>query len=420
MPEEAVEVTPLAKDIATKTASAMKEQGLVLDKALDDEFDAAVAKDLGKTPPTKPAELEKAPSGVKPPGTPEAEDYEDDLPPELFKKKEEPQAKTDAEKLAEHEAMVKEQTKGMSVKASERFKEIAKKAFDSEQRAIKADALEKELTALKSAKPPVELEEVERLRKQNKELDEIVAKQRLSDHPAFKAFYDAKINDNIEIIKSVVGADKIAEIEAVLRSPDSKYRRESINEFSSELGDAEKADFLTALGNLNATVRERQRKIDNAKAEWEKAQAHMSEQQQQEAAKGQEAMTNAWNQTAKKLSSEPDSGGLELFREIPGNDAWNNGVRERVEKAKAIFGKGPTPEAMAELAMMAVALPNYRDLFLMQRSMSAKLKARLAQLEGAEPRIKSGEPTKSTDFDDNESFIDSVVKGAMREGFLKQ
>lgn len=418
MPEEAVaELTPLAKEIAAKTLAATKEQGLVLDKALDDEFDAALAKDLGKAPPT-PA----APAAPAKPVTPPEPDFVDDLPTELFKAKEQPPApKTDAEKLAEHDAMVAEQTKGMSAKASERFKQIAKRAFDAEQKAIRAEALEKELTALKSAPPPVALEEVERLRKQNDELDKIVKKQRLQDHPAFKAHYDAKINDNIEIIKGVVGKDKVAEIEAVLRSPDSQHRRERINEFTADLGDAEKADFLTALGNLNATARERQRKIDNASAEWAAEQEYLTQQEKLEVSKRNEALTNAWNAASKKLSGDTEAGGLEMFREVPNNDDWNRGVRERVEKAKAIFAKGPSPETMAELAMMAVALPNYRDLFLMQRTMTAKLKAKLAEAGVAEPSVKGGmENRPSTDYDSNEGFIDAVVKGAIKEGFLKQ
>jgi hypothetical protein len=415
MPEEAVESTPLAKEIAAKTLAATKEQGLVLDKALDDEFEAAVAKDLGKAPPAPPS------GQPAPPKPPEGEDLEDDLPPELFKPKEEPpKPKTEAEKLAEHEAMVKEQTKGMSAKASDRFREIAKRAFDAEQKAIRAETLEKELATLKSAPPPVAVEEMEKLRKQNKELDEIVMKQRLADHPAFRSFYDAKITENINVIKGVLPSDKFAELEPVLRAPDSKHRREAINEISADLGDAEKADFLAALGSLNATVREREGKIANASAEWDKVRMVQEENQQKQAAVTNEAMTNAWNQTHKKLSADPNEGGLEMFREIPNNEQWNAGVRERVERAKAIFGKGPTPEAMAELAMMAVALPNYRDLFIMQRTMSAKLKARLAELQGSEPVVRSGEGSKASDYDSNESFVDAVVKGAMKEGFLKQ
>jgi hypothetical protein len=261
---------------------------------------------------------------------------------------------------------------------------------------------------------------MEKLRKQNKELDEIVMKQRLADHPAFRSFYDAKITENINVIKGVLPSDKFAELEPVLRAPDSKHRREAINEISADLGDAEKADFLAALGSLNATVREREGKIANASAEWDKVRMVQEENQQKQAAVTNEAMTNAWNQTHKKLSADPNEGGLEMFREIPNNEQWNAGVRERVERAKAIFGKGPTPEAMAELAMMAVALPNYRDLFIMQRTMSAKLKARLAELQGSEPVVRSGEGSKASDYDSNESFVDAVVKGAMKEGFLKQ
>lgn len=420
MPEEAVATSPLAKEIEAKTMAAAKEQGLVLDKALDAEFDAALAKDQGHAPPA-PRQEPAAPAAAKPAmPAPTKDELSDGLPPELFKPKEaaSPPAKTDAERSAEHEAMVKEQTKGMSAKAADKWREVHKRALEAEQKAARAEALEKELATLKSAAPPAEIEEVKKLRKQNEELDALVKKQRLADHPAFKAHYDGKIEKKIAAAKAVVGKEKEAEVEGLLRLPDSSHRRDRLNDLMADLRPVEAAEFGNAIAAVNDLARERQEKLNDASAELAQEQQHLAQQAQMSETKHAEALTNAWNETEKRLK-DPESG-PELFREVPGNDEWNKSVRERIEKAKEIFSKGPSMEAVAELTAMAVAMPNYRDLFLMQRSMTAKLKAKLAELSGSEPSVRPGAEVRAVDFDSNESFIDAVVKGAMKEGFLKQ
>lgn len=418
MPEPALETTPIAKEIATKTTQAVKEAGFKFDKALEDEFDAALAKDQGKEPPA-PKPAAKPPEQKPPVAKPDETELVDDLPPELFKPKEPEPVKTDAEKQAEHDAMVKEQTKGMSPKAADRFREIAKRAFESEQKAIKADALEKELTALKSSTVVKDLEErIAKLSQQNEEWDKLVQKHRLAEHPKFKAHYDAKIEEAIKGVKDLVGKEHEVEIDQLLRLPPSASRLERLNEIADSLPSIQSSAIGAAVATVDAVARERQQKLENAKAELQAEQKANEETFKSTEEKRVAELSKAWEVVQQRLK-DPKTG-LELFREVDGNEEWNKSVRERFEQARDIFSKGVNVESLAEITAMAVALPKYRDLFYMQKAMTEKLKAKVAELQGSEPRVRPGAEPKPQEFPTNESWIDSVVREAEKEGFLRK
>ena len=71
-----------------------------------------------------------------------------------------------------------------------------------------------------------------------KERDELSEKLRLVDitsHPKFKAYYDGKVNAQIDMAKQIVGADNSEAIATLLKLPDNEYRQGKIEELVSTL-----------------------------------------------------------------------------------------------------------------------------------------------------------------------------------------
>lgn len=416
------EMTATAKDIIEKTTIALADAGLTPpgtdEPNLDQEFDAAYRKDQNLEPVVErrpaPQPGTKPPVGQKPASSSPLE-APSDIPEAAIKPPEKVPDTTEAAKEAARQKEIAENTKGLSPKAADRFRAIEKRAHEAEQLAAKIPTLEAELTKLKAA-PTGNKEEIESLQKKIDELDAIVQKNALIEHPKFKEHYDGAIDKEIERVKAFSG-DHADEIAGLLRLPESKQRNERLAEIIAELDQIPAAKLVAAVDRVDRLVSEKSTELNNWK-ENKLRMANLEQQSFQERTQaGVQALGRAVEATLLKVSDAAN--GLELFRQVDGNPAWNSTVQQRIESARRMAASDVSPEMIAELSVAAVVAPEYRKLYLSQREFNQKLKEEITRLTGAEPDIKPGDTKPGETGDEKLSFIDSVLKASKEAGFIQ-
>lgn len=435
---ETIEQEPLAAEVSTHTAAELKKSNdaalkSVTGKGFDDpEFDTALQsamdKDAGKEPAVAPeakspaeAALEAKPEEKKAEAKVELKlEPGDDLPPELLgikPKAEKKEVQTDADR----QKFLEEQTKGMSPKASERFKSIEKKAWEAEQAARKsteeAATLKKQLVEVEQrAKTQNNVEEVASLKKQIEEMDEHIKKVNLQEHPKFKAHYDGQINSEIETAKKFVKAEVADEVAQLLAIPESKKRNERLTEIVDEMTDIEKVKFLSSLDKIDRLSTEKSAELTN----WKKNNLiadQLAAKQQSENIENQKQMADKiWTESVNRLTA-PESQ-LELYRKVDGNDQWNSTVDNRLANVKRMFTSPMPPEKAVEMAALAMAAPEYRRMFLAQRVLVQKLSEELESLKGAEPNLEGG-GGEGGGIPDHETYEQSVDRQLKAKGILR-
>lgn len=417
MPEEAatiIETSPTAKQLKAKTDAAIQSTGYETD--FDKNFDEALKKDAESKPVEKQADPPPAPKPAA--KTVEKVDMIPDVPEAAIDPKAAPKPEpTEAEKQAAREKDIAEQVKGMSPKAADRFRAIEKRAHEAEARAVKAAELEKKLAeAEQRAATPANIEEVNGLKKQVEEMDKIIQTAALTDHPRFKAAFDAPIAEAMAEAKTYVPTEKAEEFEALMKMAPSKLRNGAINAILEDLGPVEANAVGMRVAEIDRKRSQREAQLGN----WQENKARMAklqkEEQEQMRIQANQASESAIKVTLTRLT-DPDKG-LELFREVAGNEPWNAQVKTRVDAVKKIASGTLTQQDIAELAVTAVAAPEYRSLFLGQRALVRKLQQEIASMKGAEPNLRTGD-AKPTEGEDNDSFTDSVIKGSREAGFIQ-
>lgn len=431
------------KIVETPTKTAADAQS-VADKAakkasfFDEEFEASlqvsIDKDAGKEP-VKSADQDKKTEikieAVKTDATTQAIDTKpkpitDDLPSALLKKQE-PLKTDDAKKdvsAEERQKLLDEQTKGMTPKAAERFKKIESRAYEAEQRA-KALEAEKEKAKLEFQKQIEEAKitasksdntEVLALKKQLEELDSIVSKAALVEHPAFKARYDNRIIAEIERVKKSVPQDVADELIHLLTLPESTKRNEQVSNIADKLDGIATTKVMNALDAIDRLQSERAAELTN----WKENKIHLEADQVRkseiDSAKLKEIQDIAWSKGV-QLVSAPDSE-LEVFQKITGEEEWNAAVDERLAKVKKIFTNPNIPhEAMVEIMSRAIAAEDYRRMYFAQRVLVAKQQEELAALKSASPTVESSSGGDA--IEDNDDFITAAVRGSVKAGAIK-
>lgn len=417
MPEIAeppVQVTKLQADIAATTNAAVQDTAFGPD--FDAEVDAAIAKDAGVKPPEPKPEPEAKPAKEAKQDKPKAEKSVMDIPDVLLKK-EKAEAKHEAPD-AEREKAIKEQTAGMSPKAADRFRAIEAKAHAAEQKAARAEKLEAELgIAQERLKNAVDSSQFDALKKQSEELDEIVQKNALTDHPRFKAKFDAEMAKKLEKAKGSLSKEASAEVEALLSLQPTAQRNRRLNEIKGELEEWEQDSFRKAVDEYDDLNQERTRELSNWKVNKLKL-AELTEQEKAQATQHQKAtIDKAIASVIPRFTDEEK--GVELFRKADGNDEWNKTVDARIDTVKKLTAADLSREDIAEMAAWAVGSQEYRKLFLTQRALLQRLQDEISSLKSGEPDL--GEGGLHTDGDDDESgsAVDVMVRMAKKAGAVQ-
>lgn len=409
----------LAKEISAKTTAAVTQ---TFDSDFEAEMQSAIDKDAGKEAPTAPIVAvptkpvaEKTASQTAPP-MPSALD----IPDTLLAKKEnkpagEPLAPTQTE--AEREKFIAEQTKGLSPKAADRFRAQEAVKHEAVQRASK---LELELKAaqeqLKKAPPPQDNTELERLRKENEQYDEMLKKAQLAEHPKFKAHYDGQIAAEIESAKKLVAPNKAEEVASLLGLPDSRERNRRLNEIVEDMDKVEAGKLVGAIGSIDKLQSGKAAELNNWRENIARTTELSRKEQELAASARHQSVEAAFTSVATKFSNEET--GVELFRKVEGNDDWNKGVEARLENVKKLTSANLTPQDQAEMAAWAMSGAEYRKLFLSQRVLVKRLQEEVASLKGGAPDLGSG-GAGSNDAEEGGNMIDVIGNMARKAGALQ-
>lgn len=443
---ETIEAAPTA--IATelkKSADAAIEavsDGGFDDQGFIDSMQAAIDKDAGLTKP-EPAPVPAAPV-VTPEATAKAaelaakqvelsklQEAAGDIPGELLgeKPKEQVKAPDEAAAAAERQKFIEEQTKGMTPKAAERFRKIEGRAWEAEQKTRKIEQdqvassaeLKKQVAELTAKLSEPKPDETEKLRKQIDELQEVVTKGKLLEHPAFKRAYDEPIASELEEMKKLVAADNGEELSQIAMLPDSKKRKERIKELVDGLDDLDRLKVLDSIKNVDKLNASKAKELANWKENRVQLEAKELEKQQSEQAQVQAALANqqkvAWSKGVEAVTSSDR--GLEVFRKLDGDDAWNAKVDARLAAVqKSLTGEIPG-ERIVEMAARALAAEEYRKMFLAQRILVQRQAEELALLKQAQPDV-SGDGSDGGPVDDTRDYLTAAIEGSVKAGALRQ
>lgn len=422
MPElaEAPAVTTALQAQIAKTTNAA-----VVDTAFDSDFDAeveaAIARDSGEKPkagkPESGTVSGKAGEPVREKAVESVLAKALDIPDALLTKKEKATATAAAEVDADREKAIKEQTAGMSPKAADRFRAIEAKAHAAEQKAARAEKLEKELADVQERlKGAIDTTAADALKKQVEEYSELLDKNAITEHPRFKAKFDIPLAKEIATATKLVSKEAGPEVEALLSLPETAQRNRRLNEIAGELEEVERGKFIKAIDNADRLSTERAGEVANWKVNKTRL-AELSEQEKSQAVEHRErSIEKALKSVLPRFTD--DEKGIELFRKDDGNVEWNKTVEARLENVRKLTAADLSKEDTAEMAAWALAGSDYRKLFLTQRVLVQRLQEEIAALKEGGPDLGSG-GAGTGDDDEQGSMIDIVTRIAQKAGAVR-
>lgn len=255
-----------------------------------------------------------------------------------------------------------------------------KEAVTNELKTVRA-----EIETLKKQGPSPELDA---LKKERDELSEHLRLVSVENHPKFKAYFDNKTNAQIELAKRIA-PEQSAQLEALLKQPDSALRTQQLREIASVLEPFDQSrlgGIINALDEINA---EKQREIGNAKTNYERLQSEQQAQAKAKEENGKKFVEKLFSDALAFNTSDKESGFL--YQEKPGDETWNAEVKQRVEFAKAMVEGRLKPEQFARGAFAAAAAPAVLKFAVEIKAENDKLKAQVAALTSASPGAANGD-----------------------------
>lgn len=380
------------------------------------DYLSAVEKTFDETFPEgikQAVKSEKQDLGVQDPNAPpepEPEKKEEPKSPieSLLTKKEEPATEPEAEKE------VAELTKGLSQKASEKFKAIHRRAWEAEQKAKQVEELKQKLEQMQTAAPPAELEQ---LKAKVTEYDQLLRKTALSQHPEFVKKYDEPVMQAIRAAKTVVAAEHRDEVEALLRMGDTPQRAARLEEIMEGMS----AYKVNRLSQLVAHVDQTNFEKGEAIAQWQETEKQYRAQEQER----QNAFVKHTRQALETAAADiirqatDRNSGIEVFMEVEGQPDWNKEVAQRKAEVARIATADLSAHDLAELAMQSVSARKYRDLFIEQFKASQELAAQLKKLQSSEPQISAGAGEPGGEIKTVDDFVTAADKAAREAGLIR-
>lgn len=298
-----------------------------------------------------------------------------------------------------------EQTKDMSEKASANFKKIHARATAAENRLKQMEA-----EIAKKVSTPADPDEVKQWKTKHDELDAIVKKTALEQHPGFKAQYDGEIEKQMKLAKAIAG-DKHAKIIAkIIDGDDEKWP-----EIEEAVGPL-RANQLSAIAlKIQQTRLEKAEQLDKWDANYKALDKYQKAEDQKKQEEHSQAVNTAVNKVIAKVQDE-----VEIFRKVEGNDDWNQEVDSRVNQMKKWATSELSPQERADLALRAAGADKYRQLFLGTIEHVRQLQSQLAKFRGTKPNIGgSSEPSNQGTIPSDLSYIDAATRRLTDSGDLR-
>jgi hypothetical protein len=250
-----------------------------------------------------------------------------------------------------------------------------------------------ELETLRKAPPVATIADDDpRILSYKKEAEELNEKLRLveiTSHPKFKAYYDGKVNAQVEMAKRIVGTEQADAIATLLKLPDNPYRQEKIEELVATLSPLQQSRVGGVLNTLNEIETERSGQIEQAQKDYivyqEKTKADAELKQKEKLTKADAA----FSAVVSTLQNPNDKDGLFIFQKKEGDEEWNKGVEERVKYAKDLLFSTNDPKALIRAALHAAALPGVVKSYQVSLDKISELAEQVKGLTAAQPNLES-------------------------------
>lgn len=231
-----------------------------------------------------------------------------------------------------------------------------------DEAAQKAAALEAEILALKQQFDP---DIFKKTKEENEQLTQALRRLNVEMHPKFRETFDAPIDQAVSRAKKFVPEQYHADVDKVLKAPDSPERDQAIAAITEQLPIHKQAAFIRHVEDASMALEKKQMALKDEQkyvSEWES-----QEKAKQEAARVQAdalAKTTFNNVFKNKFSDNP------IFK--------GEGAEENLKAAQELlFGNNP-PEVLAE----AVLYAQYgRQVAPLLQKAHDELKAAYAQID---------------------------------------
>lgn len=391
---------------------ALEKPPVSLERSLAAEFMDELPSLTPEPPKPAPANGTPGPTGSTDNGGTNAPDGSTaEAPKETPQQPSEPEAKASETPPAEPEAKpaATPEAKPAEVKAEEPDEDKPpRNAQDWKNARAKAkereESLRREIEQLKKAtapkppepeKPSPELEltkaELEKLRKEHEEYSKRIQMLDVTKHPRFEQHFNAKFSQQVDLAKRIVGQEKAAVIEEILKLPDGNYKDEKLNDFMADLSPIVNSRVGGILNSIEAIDLEKREAIAAAQAEREKLQAEQSANSK----KAQLAAESTWKAIVSELQ-DPEKG-LAVYQVKEGDTDWNNGILDRVSTAKKLVFDKNDPATVAKAALHAAAFPallkDYKAYIDKSKAEIEALNKKVAALTAAQPAVQTqGKP----------------------------
>lgn len=273
-----------------------------------------------------------------------------------------------------------------SYKAAEKQRTAdAQKAAD--QYRLDLEATKKEIEALRKSGPSPELDTLKQ------ERDDLLNRIRTIDvekDPRFQRYFTSKTNSQLELAKSIVGADHAETVSKLLSLPEGEFRDSKIEEFMGNLTPMQHTRLGGVLNSLAQISQERTAALDEARTNYDSIQAKTKAEQESAMNQYKATATQTFDATLSEARKESP-----FFQTKEGDDAHNTEVTERIAIAKELmFDKKPLDQ-VAQAAMYAAAFPASLREIQSQKAEIEKLTAQVASLTAASPSLGTTKPTET-------------------------
>lgn len=303
-------------------------------------------------------------------------------------KKEEPKtdAKPDEKKEPEPETFT-------SAKAAD-WKKLkdARAAAEKERDEFKTKLLTKEneflqlQTKLKAEdKTPEFTKELETIKADRDKLLEKLEAIDLERSPRFSERFDKAFASAAERAKNAVGEQLAERVEQLMHLPQSKWRKERLNEIREELTGIDQGQFDIAIAEWDRARQDKDTALADSKNNFTKLKQLQAEEQNR-ARELQKAQLD--NTITKALEI---ARGYKAFQPVDGDEEHNATVKSNEAKIGKFFRMELPVEELATIPMVAAEGKRLAEKVIpaMEKEI-AELKAALAATKGASPRIEGG------------------------------
>lgn len=291
-------------------------------------------------------------------------------------------------------------------KAATEWKKL-KAAHKAEMEKFRAQVAEME-AKLKSAPASSDTEllkkDLEALKRERDEYSEQLRMLDVERHPKFRAYYDAQVTAQVEKAKQIVGPERAGEIAEILALPESAWKAQRVNELIADLTPYQQTRLGATLDKLADISLEREGEIRKARENFAKIEAEKAA-----AAKAAEENTvRAFDKTVETLDDT-----WVMYKPREGDAEWNNGVKERMEFARAIYRGELEPQDLAKQALLAASVPTMLKAFEAQVQRAKALEDELKELRAASPKpTEGGASEEAVDDTKGLSFRDGLERRA--------